>query len=78
MTWRPKNLWSHLEMLIGQNMFVDIILRSNRLLQKPRGVFGCGGEQQITISFLEQQETNIYNITNWLDWPFPRVNREPR
>ena len=46
-------------MLIGQNMFVDIILRSNRLLQKHWGVFGCGGEQQITISFLEQQETNI-------------------
>ena len=48
-------------MLIVQNMFVDIILRSNRLLQKPRGVFGCGGEQQITISFLEQQqqETDI-------------------
>lgn len=34
-------------------MFVDIILRSNRLLQKHWGVFGCGGEQQITISFLE-------------------------
>ena len=46
-------------MLIGQNMFVDIIWRSNRLLQKPRGVFAFGGEQQITISFLEQQETNI-------------------